>query len=131
MNFLEGIVKKKGDHYQLELPKLKTDLTFDSKKELLNGKSELEVLLGVRPTDVTILNKETPNSLKGKLAIVEPISSNYEVTIALSDKSTFKIKTKKNYEDFLDKDVWIAINSEKMYLFLPQDGKAIYHGGNF
>jgi len=131
MNFLEGIVKKKGDHYQVELPKLKTDLTFDSKKELLNGKSEVEVLLGVRPTDVSILNKETANSLKGKLAVVEPISSNYEVTITFPDKSTFKIKTKKNYEDFLDKEVWIAINSEKMYLFLPQDGKAIYHGGNF
>jgi ABC-type sugar transport system ATPase subunit len=130
MNFLKGVVKKKGEKYQIELPKLNSQINFNSKKELLNGKNEIEVLMGVRPTDVSILNEERPNSLKGQLSVVEPISSNYELTISLPDKSIFKIKTKKNYEKFLDQEIWIEVNPENIHLFDPQDGKAIYHGGD-
>ena len=131
MNFLRGSLKKKDDHYQIELPKLASEIVFDSGKGLMNGQKEREILLGLRPTDVNLLNEKRPNSIQGHLDVIEPISSNFELTIYLNDKSSFKIKTKKNYNEFLDKEIWITVNTEKMYLFHPQDGKAIYHGRSF
>jgi len=128
MNFLQGILKKEGENYLVDLPKIKSKITFDSKEEILNGEKEIEVLMGVRPTDISILHEKKPNSLSCQLSVVEPISSNYEVTLSLPDKNTFKIKTKKNYEKYLDQDVWVRIDPAKMYLFNPQDGEAIYHG---
>ena len=128
MNFLQGILKKEGENYLVDLPKIKSKINFDSKEEILNGEKEIEVLMGVRPTDVSILHEKKPNSLSCQLSVVEPISSNYEVTLSLPDKNTFKIKTKKNYEKYLDQDVWVRIDPAKMYLFNPQDGEAIYHG---
>lgn len=128
INIFKGILHTGEDNFKIELKKQKTDIVFESKKENFKKWKEKEVLLGIRPNNMTISTTEKPNSIKGTLSAIEAMSSSYEITVSISEGKMIKVKSKTNFEDLLNKPIWVNIDSERIHLFNCQDGESIYHG---
>ena len=128
INIFKGILHTGEGNFKIELKKQKTDIVFESKKENLKKWKEKEVLLGIRPNNITISTIKKPNSINGTLSAIEAMSSSYEITVSISEGKMIKVKSKTNFEDLLNKPIWVNIDSERIHLFNCQDGESIYHG---
>jgi ABC-type sugar transport system ATPase subunit len=131
INIYNGVLHLGKDNLKIELKKQETSIVFKpekAEKENLGKWAGKEVLFAIRPNDINISTTKKANSIKGTLAAIEAISSSYEITVYISEKKIFKVKSKINFADLLNKKIYLNIDSEKIHLFNPQNGESIYHG---
>lgn len=126
MNFITGKLVNSGDNYTLKLKE--EELNFTAEADSLKPWIEKEVVIGMRPHDIQVLKDKDKNCLKAKLLTIEPMSSNYELTVELTNGKMFRLKSKKRYDELKNKEVWLKVNTSRIHLFNPQNEEAIYHG---
>jgi multiple sugar transport system ATP-binding protein len=122
MNFMDCTFEEaKGflvsDAFALEIPK---QLIKDIKKNATSS----ELILGVRPQDITVNEKEVPNSIVSEVYAVEPLGHETIFDLKLGDK-IIKACTHPTYTINLGQKVWMKFDMDRMHLIDKKTEKAV------
>lgn len=123
MNFLDGVLKKEGDSYYVEVSGEKIPLTKNriaGKEESLAAYVEKPVKIGIRPEhiwdDEESLKKNGDSKLTASVEVSEMMGS--EVYLYLDFKGNKMIaRVAPNTASKIGDEVSIALDKEKLYLF--------------
>lgn len=99
----------------------------DNISELLKEKaSGTELILGLRPEDIYIAKRQTPEAvMEGEIYVTEPLGSETIVDIQVGD-NLVKANVDPDFIGRIGEKIWLSINKEKIHLFDKKTEKAIY-----
>ena len=125
MNFFKGYATPHGDYWLIKI----NDLEF-SVKRVSNLISKGDVIVGVRPSDIHIIQQSdvNKNGIEAKVRAVEPLGDKYIVTMMLENNEMVKLKLKSKPKIELDKSVQVVFPANCVHLFDPKSSKALWHG---
>ena len=84
-----------------------------------------ELILGVRPEDISLGKKRTPENLvEAEVYVTEPLGSEVIVDLKVGD-NLVKAKATPDFAMGIGEKVWMGFNKEKMHLFDKKTEKAI------
>jgi multiple sugar transport system ATP-binding protein len=123
MNFLDCSIVQRGDRLYLDAGSVHLDATewWDIIKERASGS---EVVLGVRPEDVSIQNGGTANGIVGEVYVVEPLGSESIVNIKVNE-NMIKVKSAPSLKVPIGSNVRLSLNRDKLHIFDKKTAKAI------
>jgi multiple sugar transport system ATP-binding protein len=123
MNFLDCSLVQRGDRLYLDAGSVHVDATewTDIIKERASGS---EVVLGVRPEDVSIQNGGTANGIVGEVYVIEPLGSELIVNIRVNE-NMIKVKSAPSLKVPIGSNVRLFLNRDKLHLFDKKTMKAI------
>lgn len=91
------------------------------------------LILGVRPEDLIILRESQPETIPGRVFLVEPLGSETLVHVTAGGV-TLKVKTFGDTELKRGEPVWLKAREDRFVLFDPSSGQALppspVHAGN-
>lgn len=124
MNFFDcSLVEEDGEvvldagYFRVRLPK---DLAEVVKKEAKSS----ELILGVRPEHITLLEKPTPESFEAEVYVVEPLGSETIIDFKLGEK-IYKAKYPGEIMLAPGEKIHLAFDINKIHLFDKRTEKAI------
>lgn len=121
MNFmdcaLEGNNFLVSDLFRLEIPE-------DFGKEVKEHATTSEVILGVRPQDISLQEKEMSNSIGAEVYATEPLGSETIVDLMLGDK-IIKVVASPTYHADSGEKVWITFKMDRIHILDKKTEKAI------
>lgn len=122
MNFMDcSFEEAKGflvsDTFALEIPKQLI-------KEVKKNATGSELILGVRPQDITVNEEEVPNSIASEVYAIEPLGHETIFDLKLGDK-VVKACTHPTYTINLGQKVWMKFDMDRMHLIDKKTEKAI------
>ena len=123
MNLFEGSIVEKNGNVTID-----TDIsTFRISKGLgkvVKKAGSSEVILGVRPEDITISNKKELDYFEAKIDIVELVGREQHVFLSVKGKTLIVITNP--YQDLKIKEkVWLKINGDRLYVFDKKSEKSL------
>jgi len=122
MNFMDCTFEEaKGflvsDTFALEIPKQLI-------KEVKKNATGSELILGVRPQDITVNEEEVPNSIASEVYAIEPLGHETIFDLKLGDK-VVKACTHPTYTINLGQKVWMKFDMDRMHLIDKKTEKAV------
>lgn len=123
INMIEGTIKGKefsfsqGEQLTLCIPKAKEEM-------LLSANKTGPALLGVRPQDITFVDKETKSSIKGTIKILELIGSEYLAIVETSIAKNLRVIVPADANVQLHDIVNIEFNHSNLHAFDAETGFA-------
>jgi len=122
MNFMDcTLEEEKGflvsNAFTLEIPK---QLIKDIKENATSS----ELILGVRPQDISVQEKEIPDSISSEVYAVEPLGHETIIDLKLGDQ-IIKACTHPTYTVNLGDKVWMKFDMNRMHLIDKKTEKAI------
>jgi len=123
MNFIEGELHRVNDRLVFDAGIFKLDVTSIGSlipESLLGSK----VVLGIRPEDIIVSDREQPNSIKGYVYILEPLGSDTIIDVKLDDL-IIKVRVVGSVALEVNSPIWITIPIDKIHLFDKRTEKAI------
>ncbi len=120
MNLIRCLYDEKSN--SLKCPNFEYKLP-ESWREVLSSRTSDELVLGVRPEDVSITT-EAPHA-KAKVLVVEPLGKDVVVTMALDGETTIKVVVRPGTPVPVGEVVGISLPPEKVHVFDGKSGKAL------
>jgi len=122
MNFIDCTYEEEkkaliSEVFSLEIPK-------NLGKEIKEHATGSELILGVRPQDISVHEKQTPNSISAEVYAIEPLGHETIFDLKLGDK-IIKACTHPTYTINLGGKIWMTFNMDKMHLIDKKTEKAI------
>jgi len=122
MNFMDCTYEEEkkaliSEGFSLEIPK-------NLGKEIKEQATSSELILGVRPQDISVSEKEVPNSIVSEVYAIEPLGHETIFDLKLGDK-IIKACTHPMYTITLGEKVWMIFNMDKIHLLDKKTEKAI------
>ena len=120
MNMTDGRLVEKDDRLYVDALHFSLDLT--EFKSILAPHVGGEVILGVRPEDISL--HETPGGerIKARVYVAEPLGGKAIVSLHIGD-ILFKVETAEEWKP--EATVWASINKRKLHLFDKKNGTLI------
>ena len=126
MNFLDCNFVEKENEYFLESEAFTMDLPKDIGEIIKKEATSSELIMGVRPEDLSITKRKTADSLaQVEVYVTEPLGSEIIVDIMVAGKM-LKSRTPPDFIVKPGDKVYIAINKERMHVFDKKTEKAIF-----
>ncbi len=122
MNFIEGLIKEINGEYYFDSEYFKLKLVNEI-GEIIASKTS-ETIMGFRPENAKIILEEKPNTIQGKVYVVEPLGKDIIVNIKIGDMIV-KILTRPGAELTPGQNIWLQLDMKKIHFFEKQTGKAI------
>lgn len=114
MNMIEGSLKEANGSLYIDVGVINYQLP--EKYNKFRDMKQKEVVLGIRPENIDILNKKVDNSIKGKIDIIEPLGREFEIHIDIGVK--ILITMVKDIEDLkIGNEVYVSFDDNKLHLF--------------
>jgi multiple sugar transport system ATP-binding protein len=124
MNMLDGSLVEKNGNIEIDLGISSIYRLSKKIKELVKRTTPLEISLGVRPENITIIEKKQPNSLKAKIVYIELIGKEFNVHLEVG--GNFLIAIRSFVEDLkVGDEVWLSFDEEKIHIFDRESSKAL------
>jgi multiple sugar transport system ATP-binding protein len=124
MNMLDGSLMEKNGNIEIDLGISSIYRLSKKIKELVKRTTPLEISLGVRPENITIIEKKQPNSLKAKIVYIELIGKEFNVHLEVG--GNFLIAIRSFVEDLkVGDEVWLSFDEEKIHIFDRESSKAL------
>ncbi|MGH3586839.1 MAG: ABC transporter ATP-binding protein, partial [Pseudonocardia sp.] len=120
MNFLSGEVHREDGQLLFRHESVTVALP-DHAGEAVEGLSGREAVLGVRPEDVQVSDRE---GHPARIFVAELLGADVLVTVSLGD-TLVKARVPAPYDAAVNADVSVVIDPEKVHLFDPADGRAV------
>ena len=115
MNFIKCIVKLRNGFYVLDCGDFKVNLSYERSREvdILEGE---EVILGVRPEDITILPERSSNAISASIELIEPLRPDMLIHLRIGNikivaRSLSSLPWKPN--DYVS----VSFNLRKLHIF--------------
>ena len=106
-----------SDVFSLEIPK-------NLGKEIKKYATSSELILGVRPQDISLHEKQMPNSVGSEVYAMEPLGSETIVDLKLGDK-IIKAVAPPTYKASSGDKVWMTFNMNNIHILDKKTEKAI------
>ncbi|MGQ9478878.1 MAG: ABC transporter ATP-binding protein [Thermoproteota archaeon] len=121
MNMIEGTLREHEEKLYFETEDFKLDLT--SLKDVLQPHVGADLILGVRPQDITICKGPEKGDAEAKVYVVEPMGDETIIDLYVG-KSLFKIRV---FQPLWkpEETVWLRFDRERIHLFDKKTGRAI------
>lgn len=129
MNFFESEISQQDDmltahfegvQWQTNLTNGKIPERFVANHARLSGVARI----GVRPEDITIATTETPESIPGQVALVEPMGSMNVILIFVGEQK-ITLTTEPDFTVKAGEPVFIRLNPSKVHFFDRESGENI------
>jgi multiple sugar transport system ATP-binding protein len=122
MNFLKGRMKKGKFIFQgIEINK-----PFHIENDTAERIEGDEVLLGIRPEDISFSKKPSDGSLKVEVELIQAFPPKADLVCSLNGKTVHKVAFIKDIMDIAEKDIlYLKVPETKTYLFDPGSGELI------
>jgi len=122
MNFIDCTYEEEkkaliSEAFSLEIPK---NLAIEIKEHATSS----EVILGVRPQDIALHEKQTPNSISTEVYAMEPLGSEAIVDLRLGD-IIIKAVAPPTYRTRPGDTTWIIFNMDRIHVLDKKTEKAI------
>lgn len=125
MNMLDGSLVEKNGNIEIDLGISSIYRLSKKMKELVKRTTPLEISLGVRPENITIIEKNQPNSLKAKIVYIELIGKEFNVHLEVGGEILIAIRS--FVEDLkVGNEVWLSFDEEKIHIFDRESSKALF-----
>lgn len=112
MNMTEGKLTVKDNRLYVDTGYFDLDLT--EFKSLLTPYVESEVILGVRPEDISLHETADGERIKARVYVAEPLGGKAIVSLYIGN-ILFKVETAEVWKP--EATVWVSINKKKIHLF--------------
>ncbi|MGQ4833965.1 MAG: ABC transporter ATP-binding protein [Candidatus Asgardarchaeia archaeon] len=123
MNFIDGIIKEEKDKLIFDANYFKLDVSH--LRELLENKvKDSEVILGIRPEDITLSKEKVEEGIEATVFVLEPLGKNMIVNLKIGD-TIFKVETNVAFKANSGDKVWMIFDKNKIYFFDKKTHKAI------
>jgi ABC-type sugar transport system ATPase subunit len=126
MNFARGILSF-TDEQALELAGHRYALPADF-RDALGAIAATELVLGVRPQDVSLVPAGTPGSIAGRVWMVELLGSEKLVDVEIGPKQRIVAEVRADTKVAINDAVSLRFDSERIHLFDPVSGDALHRG---
>ena len=128
MNFINASVEKSGDELKLSFGKVKIKLPKEKSEMLLKGGYEnKEIIIGIRPEDISFVGKEEAscdNAFEAKVDISEMMGAEIYLYLNIEGNNAIvRVDRKDNYNS--NDMVNIRFDVNRMHLFDKETEKAI------
>lgn len=125
MNMLDGSLVEMNGNIEIDLGISSIYRLSKKMKELVKRTTPLEISLGVRPENITIIEKNQPNSLKAKIVYIELIGKEFNVHLEVGGEILIAIRS--FVEDLkVGNEVWFSFDEEKIHIFDRESSKALF-----
>ena len=125
MNFMDCTITEKNRSCFLDTGTFILPIPDDISKIIKEEATSSELILGVRPEDISLGKKRTPKKIvEAEVYVTEPLGSEIIVDLKVGD-NLVKVKTTPDFEISIGEKAWIGFDKEKMHLFDKKTGKAI------
>ncbi|MFQ5834402.1 MAG: ABC transporter ATP-binding protein [bacterium] len=117
MNFLECrlneggrvTLKENSGSFNLELPK-------DSLAMVREKASSKDLIVGIRPEDISFCNKSDPHALKAEVYVFEPLGSENIINLKIGE-TIIKARTPPSLVLRAEEEVWMRFKEKKIHIF--------------
>jgi multiple sugar transport system ATP-binding protein len=103
-------------------------LTIEIPKEISNiikeKASGSEIIVGIRPDDISISEKPRSGFIKGEVYVMQPLGSETQFELKV-DESILTVKTYGTYSSKIGDTIWFTLKEEKIHIFDKKTGKVI------
>jgi len=125
MNFIEGSLVFEKDEVFIDIGVTKIKVPEILSKRIKESVSENEVILGIRPEDITINKVPTEGqiNIRSEVYVIEPLGSETIVDFKIGDK-ILKAKTIQEAVNPGDK-IYVTFSFDKLYVFDKKTRKTI------
>jgi len=128
MNFIDVVpIKDSNGHVVLMLKTLGVNIVIPEKLQKLiieKGKIEKNIVLGVRPEDVSIEFKETPNYVKSEVFVIETLGS-YNIIDMKIGNEIVRVRTLPVVMPDFGTEAFIGVDMDRVTLFDKETEKSI------
>ncbi len=121
MNLIRCVYRE--DLNALDCPGFRYPLPIEW-REALSARTSDEIVLGVRPEDVEVVEEGEPH-LRAKVLVVEPLGKDVVITLALSEDVSIKLVTKPGTGVSMNSVVGLRLPRDKVHIFDAKTGKAL------
>ena len=121
MNLIRCVYRE--DLNALDCPGFRYPLPIEW-QEALSARTSDEIVLGVRPEDVEVVEEGEPH-LRAKVLVVEPLGKDVVITLALSEDVSIKLVTKPGTGVSMNSVVGLRLPRDKVHIFDAKTGKAL------
>ncbi len=124
MNFARGLVERNdGPRLAIGSHRLLLPDAYAEALRLFDDGSEL--VLGIRPQDVTLAAPGTANTISGRVWMVELLGSEKLVEVEVGPKLRMTAEVRADTQVAIDDPVALRLDSARLHLFEPGSGRAI------
>jgi len=124
MNFIDCSYLERDGKAYLDAASFSIDVS-DLSQTLKERGSDSEMILGIRPSDVSV-NREpvTHSSIETEVYVLEPMGSMAILDLNVAGK-IFKVRVPKHFKARTGERVWITFTRERMHVFDKKTGRTI------
>jgi len=123
MNFIKCIAKSKDRVAILNCGDFKINLSLERYKQLEVFEDE-EVILGIRPEDVTIIRERSSNAILAYIELIEPLRPDILIHLKVGNiKIIARSLSNRTWKP--DKQIYISFNLGKLHIFKKNGEKII------
>lgn len=123
MNFIEGSVREVNGEYYFDSEYFKLKLDRDIGEIILSKTSE--VIMGFRPENAKIMFNEEPNTIQGKVYVIEPLGKDIIVNVKIGGEIVVKILTTPAIKLAPGQEIWIELDMNRIHFFDKNIGNSI------
>jgi multiple sugar transport system ATP-binding protein len=124
-NFMDCTLTEKNRSCFLDAGTFILPIPDDISKIIKEKATGSELILGVRPEDISLGKRRTPEKLvEAEVYVTEPLGSEVIVDLKVGD-NLVKAKTTPDFAISIGEKVWMGFNKERMHLFDKKTEKAI------
>lgn len=126
MNFIECNLAKENGNLYLDAEKFKFKLEGFLAETLEERETGTELVLGVRPEDVTItfVKEKKKEAISGQIFTLEPLGAEVIVDVKVGE-NILKVKENAAFKADFGKEVWLSFDKEKVHIFEGKTGITI------
>ncbi len=125
-NFLEGVITVKNERLVFSTGPL--DLTIPEEyHDRLEGYVGREVIMGIRPQDITVSKEAIENSYPAKIVGYEPLGTETYIHFTINDNKDYVAVASKDMKIKLGETIYWKPNSAKLYFFDKRTQKSILY----
>jgi ABC-type sugar transport system ATPase subunit len=121
MNLVAGVLRISGDGAAFTAD----GFTVELASRPTNGRDGAEVVLGVRPQDLTLATRSQAAQARGRVWVVELLGSEKLVEVTLGDKRRMTVQVRAETAVNVDDQVGIAVDPHRVHVFDTNSGLAL------
>jgi multiple sugar transport system ATP-binding protein len=123
MNFIGCNLHSEGDRLYLTAPSFVLDVT-EWRQVIEEKASGPEVIMGIRPEDMSIVSEKAENIIVGEVFVIEPLGSELIINVKVNE-GIIKVKSPPTLKTSPGVRVQMSINHEHLHIFDKKTGKAV------
>jgi multiple sugar transport system ATP-binding protein len=124
MNFFDCTFKTRDGGGILDAGEFSIDLATDVADLVRKNAAGPEIILGVRPEDVSVAKKRSPGSIEASVYVIEPIGDSVIVDANVG-KNLVKARADPSFVAEIEEKVYLTFNERKIHIFDKKQQTAI------